>query len=144
MALVRTSNPTASRGLKRGAARLFGIGGVGSELAEARAMGSRKPPQCWTVQEPGSSGPPMEPAYLFAKSATTRPSRRYSTVTRDESRRSAIVSSSDSFAEMLLDEVVGDSGDCVMASKLFSTQLSGWLDTQRGGGSQPLTQGDRR
>src|SRR5258708_38779829 len=111
MALDMTSSPTASRGLKRGAARLFGIGGAGSEWAEARAMGVEKPPRCWTVQEPGSSGSPNELAYPFAKSAKRRPSRRYSAVTRDESTSTAIASLSDLFGKGLLYRVVGGSGD---------------------------------
>src|SRR5579859_6045626 len=110
MALVSTSNPTASRGLKRGAARLFGIGGVGSEWAEARAMGSKKPPWCWTVQKPGSIGPPEELAYLCTKSARSSPSRRCSAVARDESTSTASASSIGPLGKLLLDEVVGGSG----------------------------------
>jgi hypothetical protein len=74
-------------------------------------MGVEKTSSVWSVQEPGSSGPPEELAYLFAKSAKRRPSRRYSAVTRDESTSTAIASSMDPFGRVLLDEVVGGSGD---------------------------------
>src|SRR6266581_3378843 len=75
-ALASTSSPISRRGLKRGAARLFGIGGTGSDCADARAMFEKQPPPAGRAQDPACSGPPSVLTNLCTNSFRNMPNHR--------------------------------------------------------------------
>src|SRR6266545_8027218 len=123
MALTSTSSPISSRGLKRGAARLFGIGGTGSGWADARAMFEQQPPRAGRAQNPACSGPPIALENLCTKSFRNMPNHRDTALASVTSTSRVTASSTVLIARPLLDGVVG-SLDSAIAWGAFWVQDS--------------------